>query len=106
MSLYTKKFEEEILSKRIIDIEDRIVKAGSYVNSITEDCFEGTITKENGEIIADDPISSADEIIKVAKEIKDLAIQYKTLTDFENDFMDGNKKAVDSENANSDTNND
>ena len=31
MSLYTKKFEEEILSKRIIDIEDRIVKAGSYV---------------------------------------------------------------------------
>ena len=40
MSLYTKKFEEEILSKRIIDIEDRIVKAGSYINSITEDCLK------------------------------------------------------------------
>ncbi|MGM9908686.1 MAG: hypothetical protein ACI31O_02475 [Limosilactobacillus vaginalis] len=96
MSLYDRTLEEKILSQKIIDIEDQIINAGGYINSITEDCFEGTITDGNGRLIADDPISSANEIVKVAKEIKELAIQYKTLTNLESKIMD-TKKAAESE---------
>lgn len=92
MYLSDQTTEEKVLNSKIFDLENHIVNAGAYINSITEDCFSGVITKDNGEVI-DGPVASADEILEVAKEIKEMAIQYEALTDLENEIE--NKKAAD-----------
>lgn len=83
-----------VLDNHIMDLEKKIVDAGEYIEAVTEGMVnEGTIKYSDGTVITD-PVEKADEIIKVASEIKEMAIKYRALTDVDNDIYDQNKKAV------------
>lgn len=83
-----------VLDNHIMDLEKKIVNAGEYIEATAEGMVnEGTIKYSDGTVITD-PVEKADEIIKVANEIKKMAIQYRALTDVDNDIDDQNKKAV------------
>lgn len=75
--------EKQVLSSNIIELEDRIVKGGAFINSITEDCFQAPTTDEYGKVIASTPLELADEVLKIAKQIKEDAIRYEALTSVE-----------------------
>ena len=75
--------EKQVLSGNIIELEDRIVKGGALINSITEDCFQAPVTDECGKVIASTPLELADEVMKIAKQIKEDAIRYEALTSVE-----------------------
>lgn len=89
---------EDQLENEIIAIQDKIINAGKYVAAVCEGIpNEGTITYEDGVVITD-PVEKADDIIKTAHEIKELAIKYQALIMLE-DKVFQNKKAVDSEDS-------
>lgn len=91
MAVNNQTIESTLLSKKIIKLEDDIINSGRYISAVTEDSFGGFIKKPDGTIIADDPIAFADEVMETAKKIKKYAIEFKTLTDLENDIY--NKKS-------------
>ena len=89
---------EQQLEDEIITVQDKIIKAGKYVEAVCEGIpDEGTITFDDGVVITD-PVKKADDIIKTAHEIKKMAIQYQALTKLE-DKVYQNKKAVNSEDS-------
>ena len=89
---------EQQLEDEIITVQDKIIKAGKYVETVCEGIpDEGTITFDDGVVITD-PVEKADDIIKTAHEIKKMAIQYQALTKLEGKVFQ-NKKAVDSEDS-------
>lgn len=86
------------LSKEIVSLSMKIINAGRYINGVCEGIpEEGIITYDDGLVITD-PVEKADDIIKTAHEIKELAIKYQALTMLE-DKVFQNKKAVDSEDS-------
>ena len=90
---------EQQLEDEIITVQDKIIKAGKYVEAVCEGIpGEGTITFDDGVVITD-PVEKADDIIKTAHEIKKMAIQYQALTKLEDKVIGQNKKAVDSEDS-------
>lgn len=89
---------EQELENEIIAVQDKIINAGKYIAAACEGIpGEGTITYDDGVVITD-PVEKADDIIKTAHEIKELAIKYQALTMLE-DKVFQNKKAVDSEDS-------
>lgn len=94
---------QKVIDQKISDLEGKISNAGKFINSITEDCFQGPLI-DGGHYVSS-PTDQADEIIEQAHMIKRWAIQYELITKLFDDVED-NKKAADSENANSDTDND
>lgn len=89
---------EQELENEIIAVQDKIINAGKYVAAVCEGIpDEGTITFDDGVVITD-PVEKADDIIKTAHEIKELAIKYQALIMLE-DKVFQNKKAVDSEDS-------
>ena len=90
---------EQELENEIIAVQDKIINAGKYIAAACEGIpGEGTIAYDDGVVITD-PVEKADEIIKTAHEIKELAIEYQALTKLENKNVEQNKKAVDSEDS-------
>lgn len=90
---------EQQLEDEIITVQDKIIKAGKYVEAVCEGIpDEGTVTFDDGLVITD-PVEKADDIIKMAHEIKKMAIQYQALTKLEDKVIGQNKKAVDSEDS-------
>ena len=90
---------EQQLEDEIITVQDKIIKAGKYVEAVCEGIpGEGTITFDDG-VVMTDPVEKADDIIKTAHEIKKMAIQYQALTKLEDKVIGQNKKAVDSEDS-------
>lgn len=86
---------EKIIIARTIQLEQRIVGAGKYINAITEDCFNG-IKMVDGKEVDQSPTEQAAEILEVAKEIQEMAIQYELLTGLD-EQIERRKKAVDSD---------
>ena len=85
---------EDQLENEIIAIQDKIINAGKYIAAVCEGIpNEGTITYEDGLVITD-PVEKADDIIKMAHEIKKMAIQYQALTKLEDKVSRQNKKAT------------
>lgn len=90
---------EQQLEDEIITVQDKIIKAGKYVEAVCEGIpDEGTITFDDGAVITD-PVEKADDILNTAREIKKMAIQYQALTKLEDKIFEQNKKAVDSEDS-------
>ena len=90
---------ERKLENEIFAVQDKIINAGKYVAAVCEGIpNEGTITYEDGVVITD-PVEKADDIIKMAHEIKKMAIQYQALTKLEDKVSIQNKKAVGSEDS-------
>lgn len=90
---------EQELENEIIAVQDKIINAGKYIAAACEGIpGEGTIAYDDGVVITD-PVEKADEIIKTAHEIKELAIEYQALTKLEDKIFEQNKKAVDSEDS-------
>lgn len=90
---------EQQLEDEIITVQDKIIKAGKYVEAVCEGIpGEGTVTFDDGLVITD-PVEKADDIIKMAHEIKKMAIQYQALTKLEDKVIGQNKKAVGSEDS-------
>lgn len=84
---------EAQLENEIITVQDKIINAGKYIAAACEGIpGEGTVTFGDGLVITD-PVEKADDIIKMAHEIKKMAIQYQALTKLE-DKMFENKKAT------------
>lgn len=74
---------EQELENEIIAVQDKIINAGKYVAAVCEGIpDEGTITFDDGLVITD-PVEKADDIIKTAHDIKELAIKYQALTKLE-----------------------
>mgnify|MGYP001625062097 CR=1 FL=1 len=94
MVLPNQTVEEKVLSTKIMELEDKIVSSGKYINAITEDCFNG-IKVIDGKEISQTPTEQATEIVEVAKEVQKMAIQYELLIDLDNQ-IEHNKKAVNS----------
>ena len=89
---------EQQLEDEIITVQDKIIKAGKYVEAVCEGIpDEGTITFDDGVVITD-PVKKADDILNTAREIKKMAIQYQALTKLEDKVLQ-NKKAVGSEDS-------
>lgn len=79
------------LDDKIFALQDKITGAGNYIAAVCEGITnEGMIRLDNNSII-DDPIKMADDVIKTAHEVKEMAIQYQALTELDN------KKAADSD---------
>lgn len=83
---------EKIITARIIQLEQRIVGAGKYINAITEDCFNG-IKVVDGKEVDQSPTEQAAEVVEVAKQIQEMAIQYELLTGLD-EQIERRKKAV------------
>lgn len=86
-----------ILDNHIMNLEDKILDAGKYVQTATESLVNEGVIKFNDGTVITDPVEKADDIIKTAQEIKEMAIQYRTLNDLDNDIYSQNKKAVESD---------
>ena len=79
----------KIVESKIIELEDKAAAGGAFINSITEDAFQGPVYDHSGKAIASTPTELADQILEIAKEIKQYAIQYETLTDLEDALKGG-----------------
>ena len=95
MVLPNQTVEEKVLSTKIMELEDKIVSSGKYINAITEDCFSG-IKVIDGKEVSQTPTEQATEIVEVAKEVQKMAIQYELLIDLDNQIVH-KKKAAESE---------
>ena len=90
---------ERKLENEIFTVQDKIINAGKYIAAACEGIpGEGTCTFDDGLVITD-PVEKADDIIKMAHEIKKMAIQYQALTKLEDKVIGQNKKAVGSEDS-------
>lgn len=85
---------ERKLENEIFTVQDKIINAGKYIAAACESIpGEGTVTFDDGLVITD-PVEKADDIIKMAHEIKKMAIQYQALTKLEDKVSRQNKKAT------------
>ena len=84
---------EDQLENEIFAVQDNIINAGKYIAAACEGISgEGTVTFDDGLVITD-PVEKADDIIKMAHEIKKMAIQYQALTKLEDKVIGQNKKS-------------
>ena len=82
---------ERKLENEIFTVQDKIINAGKYIAAACEGIpGEGTVTFDDGLVITD-PVEKADDIIKMAHEIKKMAIQYQALTKLEDKVSRQNK---------------
>lgn len=85
---------EDQLEKALVSIEDKIISAGQYIDATCEGIpGEGIVAYDDGVVITD-PVGKADEIIRVAKDVKKLATQYQALLILEDKIVRQNKKAT------------
>ena len=71
------------LSKEIVSLSMKIINAGRYINGVCEGIPEEGIITYDDVVVINDPVEKADDIIKTAHDIKELAIKYQALTKLE-----------------------
>ncbi len=86
--------DERLLEHELDSLAGQIISAGQYIDVTCEGIPGEGIVSYNDGVVITDPVGKADEIIRVAKDVKKLATQYQALLVLKDKIVGQNKKAT------------